>query len=228
MRINLEAAFILSAIAIFAVSARAEGDQSRIECPETQCKAEEIYELEVSEDGKGADVYNENGDIISHLTVADLIGLGEMPARLIPIDPDSMSASDKALVSLIETKLTNKERLEGAKDSLADFLVYTDKSGLKFYEFDQNRQTHDEATEICQTKGLRLMTKSEAESLKKELGADEPKAEKWLSGKEYIRVWTSSVHSASSNYAWIFDVGVSISLYDYRRGDDLSVRCVAR
>lgn len=118
---------------------------------------------------------------------------------------------------------------EHHKSFLADFLVYTDESGLIYYEFDQKLQTHEEAIDICAAAGLRLMTKNEAKRLEKELEADELKIEKWLNGEKYIRVWTSSPHYRLSDLAWFFHTHNSDSVYYYfaPRDSDKSVRCVA-
>lgn len=197
---------------------------------EAACDVKAIYELKESEDGKSLEVYNEAGGLISSLSVSQLAGLNGK-ARRFMLSDECMSATDKVLLSLIEANPVEDNQ---KKDPHAEALVYTGSSGeingLKFYEFDQELQTHVTATEICKAKGLRLMTKSEAESLKKELEADKSKLKKWFNGQTYVRVWTSSVHSGSSYSAWYLYAGDNgdVSVYDNRRGYGRSVRCVAR
>lgn len=107
---------------------------------------------------------------------------------------------------------------EEQNDPHAEFLVFTDGSGLRYYEFDQETRNHEKASEHCETKGLRLMTIDEALDLEKEIATDELKLEKWLGAKGFIWVWTSSAHTDNSDYAWFFyvdDFGhVEVSSYD--------------
>jgi hypothetical protein len=126
----------------------------------------------------------------------------------------------------IEVKCADTEKAN-SEDPNAEFLVYTDLSGIKYYEFYSKPFDRFKAAEHCKEKGLRLPFEGEMVLLDKELKADKMKREKWL-GEESSEFRASSVingkfynpiiWNARVNGEWVFS-------YDYRAGAGY-VRCV--